>query len=629
MKKAVNYLFILLSCIIVFNSCSDDYDDSYLRGEIDKIKTDIESLKKQITSVESVVDALNKGKVITGIEVLSDNKGHKITFNDGTSIEVLNGEKAPVIGVADLQGTYYWTITTDGKTDFLTDNEGNKLQVSGKDGESPQMAIDTEGYWTINGTRIKDANNNQVKAQGDSFFKEVIENDDSVTFVLADDSEITIPKSQGTFLMFESEDGNPSFVFNPGQAQRLRIKFANIQSMEIISKPEGWTTNIHIPDKYVNVVAPKEGYGIGEIKLQGLDKNGLTFLAIAKVSITGSGFSAIDGVFILNEGNMTTENGSLIYISPDGKLYDRVYASMNGTELGNVEQDMFISNGKIYFISQNGKKNPIGTGFVNDGMLIVANSETMKKEASYNDELSTLSWPTHLGVLNEENIFIRDNNGVHVFNSTSKELKFINGTKGAAKNRMAVVNNKVFVPAGKKIFVLEAGNTEISQTIEMDATISGVVKSKDGHIWVSTTGSPHKISKINSQTYSVMKANDITEGKVSAGSAATPGITAKGDTLYYSGASTKIYRHIFTTGESKLMVDAKTYVDNANIVYNNIAVHPRTGKVYLNTIKAFGWDFLINNISVFDLESATPVLDNNYQNYTHFPAGIFFPADFQ
>lgn len=77
------------------------------------------------------------------------------------------------------------------------------------------------------------------------------------------------------------------------------------------------------------------------------------------------------------------------------------------------------------------------------------------------------------------------------------------------------------------------------------------------------------------------------------------------------------------------MVDAKTYVDNANIVYNNIAVHPRTGKVYLNTIKAFGWDFLINNISVFDLESATPVLDNNYQNYTHFPAGIFFPADFQ
>ena len=68
----------------------------------------------------------------------------------------------------------------------------------------------------------------------------------------------------------------------------------------------------------------------------------------------------------------------------------------------------------------------------------------------------------------------------------------------------------------------------------------------------------------------------------------TPGITAKGDTLYYSNASTRIYRHIFSTGESQFMVDAKTMVDDANIVPNNIAVHPVTSDVYLNTIKATG-----------------------------------------
>jgi len=71
------------------------------------------------------------------------------------------------------------------------------------------------------------------------------------------------------------------------------------------------------------------------------------------------------------------------------------------------------------------------------------------------------------------------------------------------------------------------------------------------------------------------------------------------------------------------MVNTKTLVSNANIVYNNIAAHPRTGKVYLNTIKAYGWDFLINNISVFDLEGTEPVFSDNYQNYTH------CPADFQ
>ena len=162
----------------------------------------------------------------------------------------------------------------------------------------------------------------------------------------------------------------------------------------------------------------------------------------------------------------------------------------------------------------------------------------------------------------------------------------------------------------------------------MGAAISGVLRAKDGNLWVSTTGTPNKISSIDSKTGTIIKTNDITEGKLGAGWGATPGITAIGDTIYYSNAAQTIYRHIFSKGESKKMIDAKTVVENANMVYNNIAVHPRTGKVYMTTIKAYGWDFLINNISVFGYEGEEMVLSDNYKNYTHFPAGIFFPADF-
>lgn len=623
MKRTFRYLVVLLSCFVVF-SCSDEYDDSFLREEIDKIKTDIASMKEQVSSLKEVVDALNKGKVITNVESLSDDKGHKITFNDGTSIEILNGEKAPVIGVQESDGIYYWTITTDGKTEFLTDKGNNKLAVTGNDGETPALAIDDDGYWTVNGSKITDANGNFVKAQGDSFFTGIEEDDETVTFILADGATIVIPKSLGTFIAFDDN----AVVFNAGQSIRLRFKYANLESLEVISKPQGWSTNIHVPDKYVNVVAANDGFGLGEIKLQGVDKNGLTYLAIVKVSIAGKGYSAIDGVFVLNEGNMTTENGSLIYISPNGQLYENVYLGSNGTSLGNVTQDLCINNNKMYIISQNGTTNPLGTGFVNDGMLIVANAETLKKEASYTKELSTLSWPTHVSVLNEKNIFLRDNNGVYIFNSETKELKFVNGTKGAAKNRMAVADDKIFVISGKNLLVLEADKYEVTQTIEMGAAISGVLRAKDGNLWVSTTGTPNKISSIDSKTGTIIKTNDITEGKLGAGWGATPGITAIGDTIYYSNAAQTIYRHIFSKGESKKMIDAKTVVENANMVYNNIAVHPRTGKVYMTTIKAYGWDFLINNISVFGYEGEEMVLSDNYKNYTHFPAGIFFPADF-
>lgn len=627
MKKVVHYLLVALLSIGVF-SCADEYDDSFLREEIENIKKDLASLKSQVTSIETLVDALNKGKVITKVEQLNDNKGHKITFNDGASIDILNGEKAPVIGIQESEGVYYWTITTDGKTDFLLDKNNKKLPVTGNDGKTPQMAIDAEGYWTLDGVRIKDANDKLVEAKGDSFFKEVKEDENAVTFVLADGSTIVIPKSEGTFIAFEKT----VVIFNLGQTQRLRFNYANVQSLEIISQPAGWATNIHQPEKYVNVVAPKSGFGMGEIKLQGLDKNGLTYITIVKVGIAGKGFSASSGIFILNEGNMTTENASLIYITPDEQVYENVYRNANGTQLGNVGQDLFINNNKIYIITQNGKTNPLGSVFQNDGMLVVANAETLKKEAAYTDELSSLSWPTHIAVLDESNIFIRDNAGIHRFNSVTGELQLIPGTSGAVKNRMAVADGKVFYYAGKKLSVIEKDALSVSKTIEMSNNIRGIEKSKDGHVWVAT--SDKKISKVNSVDYSIIKTNDLTVGNVGNSLFATPGITSRGDTLYYGTGNMTIYRHIFSTGECKEMINTttvKSLVPDAGMEYNGIGVHPETGKVYMNTIKGYGWDFTINNISVFDFddEDAESVLYANYRNHTRFPAGIFFPANFK
>ncbi|WP_236264034.1 DUF5074 domain-containing protein [Dysgonomonas sp. Marseille-P4677] len=635
MKNLVKFLLILLSFTFVLSSC-EDYDDSFLKSQIENIKTELEGLKKQVTSVEGIVEALNAGKVITEIEELSNGKGYKISFNDATSIEVLRGGNTSAVGIKEEESVYYWTLTTNGTTEFLLDSGGSKVPVSGKDSKTANLSIDTEGYWTINGKRIKDANNDWVKftkGDGDTFFKDIIENDESVIFVLTDDSNITISKSQGTFLLFESQNEDPSFVFKAGERQRLKIKFSSdIKSMEIVSVPKGWTTNIHRPDKYVEVVAPENAlYGIGEVRLQGIDKKGLVYLAIAKVSIAGKDFSDPMGVFVLNEGNMTTENGSLIYIDGGGNVFDYAYKNINGIELGNVTQDLFIRGDKMYIIAQNGNTNAVGLDFTNDGKLVIANSKTMERITAYNDELVALSWPTHVAVLDDDNIFLRDNNGVHHFNSTSKELKFVEGSKGAKKNTMAVADNKVFAFSGSNLLVMEKNKHAVSQTVNMGGAISGVVKSEDGNIWVATTGSPQKISKVNSKTYEIIKSNDITQGSLSGSMYATPSITAKGNILYYGGGSFNVYRHNFDTGETKIVLDKATFksmVPNAGMLYNTMAVHPNTGRVYINTIKAYGWDFLINNISVFNFDGASPVLEANYKDYTHFPAGIFFPANF-
>ena len=198
MKKLRNIFFILLSSILLF-SC--EYDDADLWSEIDHIKTELTQINKQVASVESLVEALNKGKIITQVDQLAEGNGYVITFNDGSKIEVVNGENAPVIGIKNVDGVYYWTIETNGIVEFLLDSDNNKLRVSGEDGNTPALAVDDQGYWTLNGERIIDVNGQPVKAvgsDGDSFFTKITETDDSVIFELADGTTIEIPKQLET-----------------------------------------------------------------------------------------------------------------------------------------------------------------------------------------------------------------------------------------------------------------------------------------------------------------------------------------------------------------------------------------------------------------------------------------------
>ena len=63
------------------------------------------------------------------------------------------------------------------------------------------------------------------------------------------------------------------------------------------------------------------------------------------------------GTFILNEGNMSNETGTLTFVDSKGTAMDSAYYRVNQTLLGNVCQDLFISDSKIYVLSQNGAKN--------------------------------------------------------------------------------------------------------------------------------------------------------------------------------------------------------------------------------------------------------------------------------
>lgn len=333
------------------------------------------------------------------------------------------------------------------------------------------------------------------------------------------------------------------------------------------------------------------------------------------------------GTFILNEGSAWggDKGGFMVFISPEGEVVDKAFQTENaGAWLGGVPQDLFIANNKLYIVAQNGGNE--------GGYLTVVNAETLKLEKAFGNELEDkVNGPTHVAVLSDDNVYLRDNAGISLLHPSTGEVAFIEGTAGARKNTMAVAQGKVFASQSKNLLVIEAGKNKVSATVEFDSNISGVVKSSDDNIWVSVSSG--KIAKVNAKDYSIIKENDLAANAADAAKtlvasfAAAPSITAKGDTLYMSALSTKIYRHIFSTNETKLMVDAKDMVENANIVYNTVAVEPVTGDVYFNTIKGYS-DVNVNQISVFDFSGDAPVLKAAYNDHTKYPAGVFFTSWF-
>ena len=151
MKKL--HLLLLSITLCVFSACHNDIWDAIdgLDGRVTKLEELCKEMNTNITALQTIVDVLQSNDFITNIvEIKKEGKvvGYTITFGKHDPITIYHGQDGkdgqngtngkdgqdgitPVIGVAqDTDGVYYWTLNGE----WLLDDNGNKLPVSGKDG---------------------------------------------------------------------------------------------------------------------------------------------------------------------------------------------------------------------------------------------------------------------------------------------------------------------------------------------------------------------------------------------------------------------------------------------------------------------------------------------------------------
>lgn len=192
---------MLMMPMLLAVSCSK-FDDTQIWDKLNDHEKRISALEElcrkmntNIDALQTIVEALQKNDYITVVAPITEGGvevGYTISFSSGKNITIYHGNDAciPVIGVKqDTDAVYYWTI--DGK--WLLDDAGNKISTTGKDGITPQFKIE-DGKWFVSydkgATWVKAG-----QATGDSFFQSVTETNDYVLMVLANGTEIKIPKA--------------------------------------------------------------------------------------------------------------------------------------------------------------------------------------------------------------------------------------------------------------------------------------------------------------------------------------------------------------------------------------------------------------------------------------------------
>jgi hypothetical protein len=278
MKRVQN---IILSAAILFMAGCSEFDDSSLHGRIDDIKKRMEIIDENLKTVNAQLATLSEitgGNVITSISY--DNGNYVLTCKDSKNIthtvelavksDIVN---LPLLGVKpDTDGIYYWTTTVDEVTSWLyKPGSTDRIPVSG---HTPILSVDAQGYWTIDGTRILDSNNQPVEATDDqtSLFKDVeIDGNGNLVLTLGNGEVLTFQVFETLNLSHTAEAVNR--IDDPAKDFVFEYSLTGVNAVDAIvdiAKATSLTASIDKSAKKVSISFPA-GFTAGSIIIVAYD----------------------------------------------------------------------------------------------------------------------------------------------------------------------------------------------------------------------------------------------------------------------------------------------------------------------------------------------------------------------
>ena len=321
------------------------------------------------------------------------------------------------------------------------------------------------------------------------------------------------------------------------------------------------------------------------------------------------------GVFLLNEGSMNTETGSLTYLNAKHKvIVDNAFYRVNGKRLGNVCQDMAFANDKIYIISQNGKAHG------GEGMLVIAEAKSLKFLSEYTDEKLVALNPSHIAVVGDK-IYLRTDKGIYV-GGEQGGFKLIPETLQASKLNMKTVGDLVFALTQDNKVLMIQGDRVVASLALAAGKVSGLALSNNGSLFMSYTN-PNRIAKLSQdpKEFKILEEQNEETANLAQKETSSSRIFAYGNMLYIPNDRV-IYVHDFSSKQTSKWsdVDSKEYSTALNQYYNSLGLDDK-GNVYYAALEGWGAQYKNNLTLIMDATKKTTILEKMGVNA--FPAGFY------
>jgi YVTN family beta-propeller protein len=278
------------------------------------------------------------------------------------------------------------------------------------------------------------------------------------------------------------------------------------------------------------------------------------------------------GVFVVNEGNFGSSDGTISHISASGEVTTDLFGSVNnGLILGDVVQSLYVENDLGYIVVNN------------DNKVEVVNANTF--EASYT--ISDLKQPRYFITYNNKGYLTEwvkfgEPGRVSIVDLETHVVTGSITTDFGAEN-IIEENGKLYVSNtfASTVSVIDPVSATVVKTIEVENRPGEFVIDKQNKLWVICGGdygeNNGNLVQIDPATNGVIKTISLgidTYGKIA--------INKAGTTLYYFKG-----KSVYSTSTTATTAGDVLFTESTAVDFYGIGIDPETDILYVADTKAY------------------------------------------